>query len=218
MTKLLLNTPGDRVLVALRDGTVYRYNTRDFANPQLAETLKVLPPGVELSALTYLNAENSIVVGGSDGSVAIWFGVDRKSKDTGDGVVLTKVHADFAKQPAAITDIRVSQRTRMFTTTDAAGNVWVRHGTTERTLLELPGTPDRQGLQATVFAPKDDGVLGIGKNGNAVLWGIRIPASRNDAAVDLRQGLVRGLQPSPNTSGSRPQAPTPPNPSCRSSR
>jgi len=175
VTKVLLNTPGDRVFVALKDGTVYRYNTRDFANPKLAETVQVLPAGVELSTLTYMNAETSIIVGGSDGSISIWFGVDRNSKKTSDGIELTKVHADFAKQPAAITDIRVSQRTRMFVTSDAAGNVWVRHGTTERTLLALPGTPDKDGIQATVFAPKDDGVLAIGKNGQAMLWGIRIP-------------------------------------------
>jgi phosphate transport system permease protein len=175
VTKLLLNTPGNRVLVALRDGTIYRYNTRDLARPELAETVKLLPPGGELSALTYLNAENSIVVGGADGSIAIWFGVEQRQKTTTDGIALTKVHADFAKQPAAITDIRVSQRTRMFTTTDAAGNVWVRHGTTERTLLELPGTPDAKGLEATIFAPKDDGVLGIGMSGKSTLWGIRIP-------------------------------------------
>ena len=176
VTKILLNTPGDRVLVATRDGTIYRYNTRNFANPQLAETIDVEPgANVEMTALTYLNAENSIVVGGSDGSISIWFGVDRKSKATTDGIVMTKVHADFVKQPAAITDIRVSQRTRMFTTTDAKGNVWIRHGTTERTLLELPGTPDSNGLQATVFGPKDDGVLAIGKNGEALLWKVNIP-------------------------------------------
>ncbi len=132
--KLLLNTPGDRVLVALRDGTLYRYNTRDFANPKLAETIKTLSGSSQLSAVTYLNGENSVVIGGSDGSVAIWFGVDRKSKDTSDGIVWTKVHADFERQAAAITDIRVSQRTRMFTTADAKGSVWIRHGTTERTL------------------------------------------------------------------------------------
>jgi phosphate transport system permease protein len=173
--KLLLNTSGDRVLVALRDGTIYRYNTRDFANPKLAETIKTLGAGTELSAVTYMNGENSVVIGGSDGSIAIWFGVDRKSKDTSDGIVWTKVHADFEKQKAAITDIRVSQRTRMFTTSDGAGNVWVRHGTTERTLLRLPGSPDASGLQATIFAPKDDGVLAIGKNGAVRLWSVYIP-------------------------------------------
>lgn len=172
--KLLLNTPGDRVLVALRDGTIYRYNTRDFAQPKLAETITTLS-GIELSAVGYMNGENSVIVGATDGSVAIWFGVDRKSKDTTDGIVWTKVHADFEPQAAAITDIRVSQRTRMFTTSDAAGGVWVRHGTTERTLLQLPGSPDPQGLQATIFAPKDDGILAIGKNGNVRLWSIHVP-------------------------------------------
>ena len=175
VSKVLLNTPGDRVLVATRDGTIYRYNTRNFTNPQLAESVKVMPEGVELTALTYLNAENSVVVGGSDGSISIWFGVDRKSKATSDGIVLTKVHADFGKQTAAITDIRVSQRTRMFVTGDASGTVWVRHGTTERTLLELPGSPDHSGLQAMIFAPKDDSVLAIGKNGTAFLWSISVP-------------------------------------------
>ncbi|HAJ47763.1 MAG TPA: ABC transporter permease [Alphaproteobacteria bacterium] len=173
--KILLNTPGDRVLVAQRDGTIFRYNTKDFSKPELAETFKVLPDGVELTALTYLNAENSIVVGGSDGSVAIWFGVDRKTKDTTDGFVTTKVHADFEKQPAAITEIRVSQRTRMFTTSDAKGNVWLRHGTTERTLLQMPGTPDATGLVGTILAPKDDAVLSLGRNGEVYLWAVRVP-------------------------------------------
>ncbi|MFM9864964.1 MAG: ABC transporter permease subunit [Micropepsaceae bacterium] len=173
--KLLLNAPGDRVLVALRDGTLYRYNTRDFANPKLAETIKTLDGSTELSAVSYMNGENSVVIGGSNGSIAIWFGVERKTKDTTDGIVWTKVHADFAPQAAAITDIRVSQRTRMFTTSDAKGNVWIRHGTTERTLLQLPGSPDANGLQATIFAPKDDGVLAIGKNGGVRLWSVNIP-------------------------------------------
>jgi len=175
VANLLLNTQGNRVMVAMKDGTIYRFDTRNLANPVLAETTRVLPEGVELSTIVYLNAENSLVVGGSDGSVSIWFGVDRKTKKTTDGIELTKVHADFEKQKAAITDIRVSQRTRLFSTTDAAGNVWIRHGTTERTLLVLPKTPDPSGLQFTVFAPKDDGILGIGNNNKAALWRLYVP-------------------------------------------
>jgi phosphate transport system permease protein len=174
VTRLLLNTPGDRVLVALTDGTILRYNTRDFANPKLAERVKVAAPGTQITALSYLNFETSIVVGGSDGSVSIWFGVDRKSKDTSDGIVLTKVHAAFEKQPAAITDIRVSQRTRLFTTADAAGNIWLRHGTTERTLLFLPSKNTRA-YQSTALLPKDDGVLAIGDGGATNFWTIDVP-------------------------------------------
>ncbi len=196
VVKLLLNTDGTRVLIVEKDGTVFRYNTRDFAAPVLAETFDVLPDGAELTSASYLNGEQSLVIGGSDGSTAIWFGIDcapPRSADAArkwrqppscqgrdlaastDGIFFVQAHADFERMPAAVTDVRVSQRTRMFTTTDAAGNVWVRHATSERTLLELPETPDASGLAATVFAPRDDGVIGIGKNGQVAVWRLDIP-------------------------------------------
>ena len=172
---LLLNADGTRVVIGLKDGTLLRFNTRDFKNPQLVERAGTLSSGVTMTSLAYLNGDNSLIVGGSDGSTSVWFGVDRKSPDTTDGVVLTKVHGDFEPMPAAVTDIRVSQRTRMFLTADASGEVWVRHATTERTLLKLPETPDSSGLAAVIFAPRDDAVVGIGKNGNVALWRLDIP-------------------------------------------
>ena len=175
VTTLLLNADGSRVVVGLRNGEVLRFDTRDFNAPRLVERARLLPDGVTLTALAYLNGGNSLVVGGSDGSTAVWFGVARDGAGTADGMVLTRVHGDFEPMPAAVTDIRVSQRTRMFLTTDAGGEVWVRHATTERTLLKLPGTPDSQGLSATIFAPRDDAVIGIGRNGEVALWRIDIP-------------------------------------------
>jgi phosphate transport system permease protein len=172
---LLLNSDGSRVVIGLRDGTILRYDTRNFKQPRLVETARTLENGVALTSIAYLNGDNSIVIGGADGSTAVWFGVDRKSQDTGDGIVLTKVHADFENMAAAVTDIRVSQRTRMFITTDAGGNIWVRHATTERTLLKLPESPDPAGLSATIFAPRDDAIIGIGLNGEVALWRIAIP-------------------------------------------
>jgi phosphate transport system permease protein len=172
---LLLNTPGTRVLVAMKDGTVYRFDTRDFNHPKLAETFKTLPAGVTLTGVSYLNAENSLIVGGSDGTVAIWFGVDRKSKDTTDGIVTTKVHANYDKRAAAITDIEVSQRTRLFSTTDAGGKVWIHHGTTDRTLLALPGIPETTVMESTVFGAKDDSILSVSSTGKVWLWQIEIP-------------------------------------------
>ena len=172
---LLLNADGTRVIIGLKDGTLLRFNTRDFKAPKEVERARTLENGVTLSALAYLNGDNSLIVGGSDGSTAVWFGVDRKSPDTADGIVLTKVHADFEPMPGAVTDIRVSQRTRMFLTADASGEIWVRHATTERTLLKLPEPPDAAGLSAVIFAPRDNAVMGVGKNGQVALWRIDIP-------------------------------------------
>lgn len=173
---LLLNADGTRVIIGLKDGTLLRFNTRDFKKPLQVERQRALPGGVQLTALAYLNGDQSIIVGGSDGSIAIWFGVDRKSQQTGDGIVLTKAHADFEAMPGAVTNIRVSQRTRMFLTADAAGEVWVRHATTERTLLKLPDPPGGgQGISSVIFAPRDDAVIAIARNGEVADWGIDIP-------------------------------------------
>jgi phosphate transport system permease protein len=172
---LLLNADGTRVIIGLKDGTILRFDTRDFKNPRQVERAGTLPAGVTLTALAYLNGDNSLIVGGSDGSTSVWFGVDRKSQDTADGIVLTKVHGDFEAMPGAVSSIRVSQRTRLFVTADATGDVWVRHATTERTLLKLPDTPDSTGLAAVVFAPRDDAVIGIGKNGQVAMWRVAIP-------------------------------------------
>jgi phosphate transport system permease protein len=172
---LLLNADGTRVIIGLKDGTLLRFDTRDFKAPKEVERAATLPSGVTLTALAYLNGDNSLIVAGSDGSTAVWFGVDRKSPTTADGIVLTKVHGTFESMPGAVTDIRVSQRTRMFLTADARGDVWVRHATTERTLLKLPESPDTNGLSAVIFAPRDDAVMGVGKNGQVALWRIDIP-------------------------------------------
>lgn len=172
---LLLNADGTRVIIGLKDGTLLRFNTRDFKKPLLVERARTLSDGVTLTSLAYLNGDQSLIVGGSDGSVAIWFGVDRKTKDTGDGIVLTKVHGDFEPMPAAVTDIRVSQRTRMFLTADATGDVWVRHGTTERTLLQLPEPPSGKGLSSLIFGPRDNAVIAVGVDGDTVNWSIDIP-------------------------------------------
>ena len=79
---LLLNADGTRVIIGLKDGTLLRFNTRDFKAPKEVERARTLENGVTLSALAYLNGDNSLIVGGSDGSTAVWFGVDRKSPDT----------------------------------------------------------------------------------------------------------------------------------------
>jgi phosphate transport system permease protein len=174
ITKVLMNAPADRVVIATRDGTLRRYDTRDFKQPVLAETRKVLPDGVSLTALGYLNGETSLVVGGSDGSVSVWFGVDRKSPETSDGYVLTEVHK-LSGHRSPVAHISVSQRTRMFVTADDAGEVALHHATTARTLMRFTDGPDRSGLQTLLLSPRDDAITAIGKNGKVVTWLISQP-------------------------------------------
>jgi phosphate transport system permease protein len=181
------------VVLATREGDLYRFDTRNFAKPVLAEKANVLPDGGTLTALSWLPAEISVVVGGSKGDVGIWFPVERKDGRTADGLAFTRAHA-FPPSGSAITRIAVSQRTRMFVTGDAAGTIVLRHATTERDLLTLAPTPDSQGLAALQMAPRDDAVLAVGNNGKAALWQVSVPHPETNVASLLGRVWYEGYK------------------------
>lgn len=171
---LLLNTQGDRLLVAGKDGSLRRFDTRDLNAPRLAETTRVTPAGVGITALGWMNGEQSLIVGGADGSLTIWAMIDRNSKDTADGNVLTEIH-NIARAGAPITQFSVSQRTRLFAAADEAGNVALYHGTTAREIFTFPDTQDKAPIATLLLAPRDDGVMAIDQKGLAHLWTFSVP-------------------------------------------
>lgn len=173
---VLLNTAGDRTIVATHDGALYRFDTRDPAHARLAEKTRILPEGVDVTAMTYLNGENSLIVAGADKSLSIWAAIDRKSKATSDGLVLTKIH-DIENSGAAITRIAVSQRTRLFVASDEKGEVGLYHGTTARRILTLPADAKAkpEPVETLILSPRDNGALAISKEGTARIWSFHVP-------------------------------------------
>lgn len=173
---VLLNTAGDRTIVATHDGALYRFDTRDPAHARLAEKTRVLPEGVDVTAMTYLNGENSLIVAGADKSLSIWAAIDRKSKATTDGIVLTKIH-DIENSGAAITRIAVSQRTRLFVASDEKGEVGLYHGTTARRILTLPADAKSkpEPVETLILSPRDNGALAISKEGTVRIWSFHVP-------------------------------------------
>lgn len=174
IASVLLNTTGDRLLVATEDGMIHRFDTRDPAHAKLAETVRVLPQGVKPTSIGYLNGENSLIVGGSDASLSIWSQIDRKSTGTSDGIVLTKIH-DLGKQPAPIEHLAVSQRTRLFVGADAKGEVALYHATTERRVLTFPSAGKLAPVETLILAPRDNGAVAIGKDGEVRIWSFDVP-------------------------------------------
>jgi phosphate transport system permease protein len=85
ISHVLVTGMGDDVYLARADGKVHRYSMRDFEHPVLAETVSVIPSGVDLTVLGFLLGDKSMVVGGSDGSVTIFFLMERKGAESSDG-------------------------------------------------------------------------------------------------------------------------------------
>ncbi|MGO9005555.1 MAG: ABC transporter permease subunit [Beijerinckiaceae bacterium] len=172
VASLLMTSLADQVYVIEESGAVFRYDTRDPQQPVLAERNQLTPDGVAVTAFGFLVGEQSIVVGGSDGSVNVFFRLQSAGANTADGFVLVKTR-ELERQPDAIVALAASPRSKSFVTADDKGNVWVRHSTSEQTLLKLVG----RGAAATgvAMAPREDGVVAIGANGRVSNWQVEMP-------------------------------------------
>lgn len=169
----LVNDTGEEVYFANKAGKIYRYNVRNFASPQLAEVLTLLPPGVELTAFGFLLGERSIVVGGSDGSTVIYFLLADEKAQTADGFRLIKTRV-LESHKAAVTGFSPSQRGKTFATSDAAGNVWIRNGTSRETLLKLKSSAEVPGTVTPILAPRLNGLMAMSR-AKTDFWNLDIP-------------------------------------------
>ncbi|MFN3984344.1 MAG: ABC transporter permease subunit [Rhodocyclaceae bacterium] len=175
VAKVLLSTQADQVYVGVADGTVFRFDTRDFNNPVLAETAKLTPEGVDLGVLGVLIGNQTIVVGGSDGSLRMYFRLQPEDAGTADGFKMVLAR-ELEKQPAGIVAYDVSQRRKSLVTLDSAGNLWFRHATSEQTLLKLEQsqTSPGQGMFALLM-PRDDGAVVMNPAGLVDHWRFYVP-------------------------------------------
>jgi len=174
VTALLLTASADSVYVGAADGTVHRYATRDFNAPRLAETGRLLPAGEGLARLDFLVGEQSLVVTGTRGTTDIFFRLDRKDPGTADGYRMVRAHR-MEPHASAVVAVTASERGKLFVTADESGAVWLRHSTSNRTLLRLPGGGAGAAGAALLLAPRNDAVLSLARDGRASLWQISAP-------------------------------------------
>jgi phosphate transport system permease protein len=170
---VLMTDKADQVYVIEASGTIYRYDTREFEAPVLAETARILPEGVTIGSANFLIGEQSLVIGGSDGSVNVFFRLQNSSAQTADGYVMTRAHT-LESHGAPVVAMDASQRGKMFVTADANGEIWVRHSTSEQVLLRLK-PKDTPSYRAIALAPRENGVLGVSDDGKVYAWDISAP-------------------------------------------
>jgi phosphate transport system permease protein len=170
---VLMTELADEVYVVERSGRVHRFDARDFANPVVAETRDLLPGEAEITAIGFLIGEQSLVVGGSDGSVNVWFRVQATDAGTADGRALVLAHA-LEPHAAPVTSIAASQRSKLFATGDEGGALWLRHSTSERVALRLPASLGA-GRASTALGERDDALLAVGDGEHAAFFAFDVP-------------------------------------------
>ena len=169
VTGLLLSGNADRALVSSDGGYIYRYDLRNPDAPVMAERRRVADPGIAVTAMTFLTAEDALVVGTEDGGIAVWFRLQTGTPQTTDGreLVLARTHAPM---PAGITDLSEAQRSKEFVATDETGNVWVYHSTSDQVLMRMARSGALGSETQAMIFPRSNGVLLAAETGEIEAW------------------------------------------------
>jgi phosphate transport system permease protein len=173
INRALLTEGGADVYLASNSGRLYRYNSRDSRVPKLTEIVELLPSGTELTALRLLLGDQSIVVGGSDGSLSIYFRVRQEHTGTSDGYGLVKARV-FEPDDDAVTLIEPGRRGRTFATANRTGDIRLRHGTSLKTLMRMESGDDAAPVRALGLAPRVNGMVAVRDNGEATFWDLDV--------------------------------------------
>lgn len=175
VSSILLSGTADRAIVGTSDGMVYRYDLREPSRPLLAETKRILPSGESITAMTFLGGEQTLVVGGSSGSVVVLFRLQVPGAQTGDGFELVQARSHPDAALGAVIDLSEAQRDKSFVAVDDQGNVRVIHSTSEQLLFSFRRTGDAAAPATALIFPRGDGVLLVGDNGLVDSWQYREP-------------------------------------------
>lgn len=131
-TRLLLDITGRIMMVGDDQGRLHSYDIRRPAQASLNDTKRVIQgEDAQVTSLEYLLGTVSIVVGGSDGSVAQYMLV----RDADNVNRITRVR-EFPAHAGPITNTQPEYIRKGFLTADDQGGVKIHYPTSQRTLIE----------------------------------------------------------------------------------
>ncbi len=168
---LRLSGGGKALYLGWEDGYLQRYDLRDLDRPALPQEFDLVPEdGERLTCLEFLLGGTTLLSGDSLGRFGAWFAIDPPPGDASLGVRMVDAHpARFGDAPIAW--IASSQRQRLAAVALADGRTFLRHVTTDRTLLEFAAATRADGDEggaekgegasavAVCLLPRDDGLL-----------------------------------------------------------
>jgi phosphate transport system permease protein len=138
------------LVAATASGQLYHWEVGG-GTANLTDVTKI--SSVPLTAVEWGLGGNTVIVGDQQGGVSAWF---RARPRLEADLQMVKAH-EFESQRSAILSIGSSTRERSFVTSGADGSVFLRHLTSERTLLKFPG--GGKPADTAFITPRADGIL-----------------------------------------------------------
>jgi phosphate transport system permease protein len=164
-----MTTRADTIYAASAGGEIFRFDTRSFEEPVLAERVRAFEEGVTIGEMTFLVGEQALVVGGSNGEVKVFFKLQPGGTYE---MVPARVHEPHG---APVTRISVSPRSKSFVSEAANGEVWVRHSTSDQVLFRYQYHEEARRSADLLMLPRVDGVLRVDDVGRTNFWAFEYP-------------------------------------------
>lgn len=170
-TAIVVDAEGKSAYIGSSNGYVQRWDLRDKNDPKIIDAADVTSRrDIPVTAMALLIGDQALIVGDAAGKVTRWFTV--RDAEMESGWRLQRING-FEPHARAVAAIAASPRDKGFITGDESGAVVLRHATTQRTLMQLPGTLGP--VRGLSFAPKANGAVAIDAGGRLINWTIRNP-------------------------------------------
>ncbi len=171
---VLVNDTGSSIFFAEKSGKIYRIFREDSGQPELAEPFRITPEAVNLDVFGAIYGDRSFVAGGSDGSVRIFFLLNRQNSQARDGMALVEAR-NLPPQSSGVNKFSPSQNGKTFATGDLNGSLWLRHAISEKTILQLGAVSSGVPFKSVAVAPRMDGLIAIDINNKITFWQFSAP-------------------------------------------
>lgn len=163
---LLIDKEDSQLYLLDYEGLLSTYDISDKAAPKLKHQQNVIEAGQNITSLSFLNGDLSLLVGDSTGSVSQWSQVKNEHKQ----LSFKKIRA-FKVSQQAIVSIESEQRRKGFMAVDAGGTLSLHNTTAERELIKerVSTSPP----VAALLSPRSNKLLLETEDGKMHVWDIK---------------------------------------------
>ncbi len=148
-----VSTLGDQLFLIAADGSARRYLIRDLAHPEELEQFEAAPGGAIVTVVERLFGGVALAIGDASGRVHVLFATRGEASDESivpaDGLRMARARTfEPSGEPAPVSSIAASPRSRLFGVADASGRIRLLQSTTGREVITagMDGEGDATGV------------------------------------------------------------------------
>jgi len=150
-TSLLISGDQRYLYIATQSGAMTELDLRDIENIRIKAQHQLTEEGKDLTSMSYLLGQSSIMVSDASGKVSQWFNV--RDEDNVENLTFIR----DVTQPVGIIDVAMEQRRKGFATLDTRGVVAIYNATSSRQVINEKLSDET--ATNIAFSPRANGLL-----------------------------------------------------------